>query len=470
MAKQFYLRRAGVIAVLIHLLAIAALIVFLVRAIIRATHSDTEISGFVKKLLPAGNCLCQSSTVFECSLSLLEQSKKEVDTSGRIKTDWKFEYDRDSLNFGLTRDQCNVAFPGYFEEVFRAVEVRKSYGSNVTVDDLDAIRLSRGMVRAMIADRKLRVLESKHGDEDHRKKGLAILHSIYRSISTDGRPIPNIEFVFSIEDMVDHPSMPFWTLSRRPRDHNLWLMPDFGFWSWDLQDLGTLDDVVEEVVRYEASTGWATKIQKLVWRGKPQMLPKLRRSLLDVTKDKPWSDVAGLIPGPTRVAENYLSAADQCKYMFLAHAEGTVLVHLLLVQLEGQNSDRVAGRSYSGSLKYRQICHSVVFIHKLQWIQHHHYLFVANGTKQNFVEVERDFSDLEEKVEYLIAHPEEAERIADNSVKTFRDHYFAPAAEACYWRALIQGWAESSFEPQLYVSKPGSNLARPRGMRFENFA
>jgi hypothetical protein len=224
----------------------------------------------------------------------------------------------------MSRDQCNVAFPGYFEEVHRAAETRRTRQSNVTLDELDAIELSRGMVRAMIIGGKLRVLESKHMDEDHRKKGLAILHSIYRSFSSNVRSVPNVEFIFSIEDMVDHPTQPIWTLSRRPQDHNLWLMPDFGFWSWDLQDLGTLDDVVEQVTRLEASTEWETKIRKLVWRGKPQMLPKLRRALLDASKDKSWSDVAGLIPGPSPVPENYISAADQCKYMFIAHAEGKI--------------------------------------------------------------------------------------------------------------------------------------------------
>jgi hypothetical protein len=137
---------------------------------------------------------------------------------------------------------------------------------------------------------------------------------------------------------------------------------------------------------------------------------------------------------------------------------------------KGCYSDSALGRSYSGSLKYRQICRSVVFIHRLTWIQHHHYLLVSNGTNQNFVEVERDFSDLEVKIELLIAHPEEAKRIADNSVRTFRDHYFAPAAELCYWRALIHGWGQSSFEPAAYEPKPGSTLGRARGMRFENFA
>lgn len=87
----------------------------------------------------------------------------------------------------------------------------------------------------------------------------------------------------------------------------------------------------------------------------------------------------------------------------------------------------------------------MILIRKLQWIQYHHYLLVANGTLQNFVEFERDFSDLETQMEYLIANPEEAKRIADNNVKTFRERYFVPAAEAYYWCALVRGWAVTSF-------------------------
>lgn len=126
------------------------------------------------------------------------------------------------------------------------------------------------------------------------------------------------------------------------------------------------------------------------------------------------------------------------------------------------------GRSYSGSLKYRQLCRSVIVIHKLQWIQHYHYLLIANGTEQNYVEVERDFSDLAEKMEYLMSHPDEARRIADNNVKTFRERYFTPASGACYWRALIHGWAASSFKPRVLVRTP-DDVLQPRGMRFENF-
>ena len=154
---------------------------------------------------------------------------------------------------------------------------------------------------------------------------------------------------------------------------------------------------------------------------------------------------------------------------------------LLLRKLLEQSLTRLfssAGRSYSGSLKYRQICRSVIVSHKLQWIQHYHYLLRSNGTNQNFVEVERDFSDLETTMNDLLTHPEEARRISDNSVKMFRERYLTPAAEACYWRTLIQSWSEVSFSPELYkwnntayIGEAGHRFSqgRRRGVRFEAF-
>ena len=96
---------------------------------------------------------------------------------------------------------------------------------------------------------------------------------------------------------------------------------------------------------------------------------------------------------------------------------------------------------------------------------------VADGPHQNFVEVERDFSDLESKIEALLANQEEAKRIADNSVKVFRERYLTPAAEACYWRELFRGWAEVSFVPELYedVTMAKKNKKRMRGLRHETF-
>ena len=321
LTNNIRLRRPGfIIALLAQLVFIASL----VRAIINATHSDGDISEFVRKLLPAGNCLCESSTVFDCRLSREDghwnTHMPETTNTGSSQGAWRFQHGRDDSDIGMSEDKCTAAFPGLFEEVYRAVGLRAEQQKKVSLADLDAITIERGRVRAMIINGTIRILEAKQPHDDHRKKALATLYSIHRAISTRPKAIPDIEFVFSIDDMVDCPSQPVWTLARRSQDQNLWLMPDFGFWAWDLDDIGTIDDVSEQIERDEEAAGWDSKIRKLVWRGKLQMLPMLRRALLDASRGKSWSDVAGLKPGAT--PENYIGAAEQCKYMFLAHAEG----------------------------------------------------------------------------------------------------------------------------------------------------
>lgn len=95
---------------------------------------------------------------------------------------------------------------------------------------------------------------------------------------------------------------------------------------------------------------------------------------------------------------------------------------------------------------------------------------IPSGPHQNFVEVERDFSDLEEKVEELLGDEEKAQRIADAGIRVFRERYLTRAAGACYWRRLIKGWKESSegVEVRLWVDD-GLGGRKKRGMRFENF-
>ena len=125
------------------------------------------------------------------------------------------------------------------------------------------------------------------------------------------------------------------------------------------------------------------------------------------------------------------------------------------------------GRSYSASLKYRQACNSVIVAHKMQYIQHHHYLLAPSGPNQNYIEVERDFSDLAEKLEPLVEQPDLARQIADNSVKIFRERYLTQAAEACYWRALFDGYGRvwNSSVPVW-----SDEHQRERGLRYESFA
>ena len=91
---------------------------------------------------------------------------------------------------------------------------------------------------------------------------------------------------------------------------------------------------------------------------------------------------------------------------------------------------------------------------------------------QNAVQVERDFSDLNSKMNHLLSNEAEAKRIADRSVKQFRDKYLTPAAQACYWRRLFRAWKSVSFEPEFYQTVKDSNgkiRRKGRGTPFETF-
>ena len=424
-------------------------VAIVVLLIVYGTRSDyDELHPFIGELLPAGHCLCHSSANFECTTCLDQVNSVP---SSVPDGNWDFLYGRDDGNEGLDEPQCKHAFPGLFEDIDRAAKTRK--GRKIEKHELDAIKIYKGMVRAMIHSGELYVIQVLCMGEDHRKKVVSVLSSILRAITAipSRKDIPDIEFFFTIEDMADDPNVPLWVLTRRMQDEEVWLMPDFGFWSWNIEGIGPYSQVVSEIATRDADPDerWSKKIPKLVWRGKPSFNFKLRRALLDAARGKPWSDVRSIQwKSEASMRDDFITAVDQCDYMFLAHTEG---------------------RSYSAALKYRQACRSVVVVHKMQWIQHHHYLMVANGTQQNFVEVERDFSNLESTIEHLLQDPEEARRIADNNVKTFRERYLTPAAEACYWRALINGWGKVSFEPELYEKDGSNGRPRFRGLRVESF-
>src|SRR5690606_33988841 len=116
---------------------------------------------------------------------------------------------------------------------------------------------------------------------------------------------------------------------------------------------------------------------------------------------------------------NALKIEEFCKYKFLIYTEGV---------------------TYSGRLRLFQHCRSVIITPKLQWMQFSSHLIKGEGEDQNMVFVKDDWSDLEEKINYLLDNPEEAERIANNNVRIFRDRYLTPAAETCYWRKLFRAW------------------------------
>ncbi|KAK2629791.1 hypothetical protein QTJ16_000611 [Diplocarpon rosae] len=364
----------------------------------------------------------------------------------RGQFDGKWNYTRDERNLMLSEAQCHQAFPNFYVEIDRAVEDRRTH--HVTLKETDEIPKDGGYIRAMIYDQQLYVIDAT-GDVNTR--ALASLHALHRAILTSPEPLPNIEFTMLVADTAESAS-PRWTYSRQKSMTSLWLMPDFGYWSWPEPKVGSYGEVQMRAEQMDAKLPWARKIDKLIWRGASMDL-LVRQQLVNASQGKSWSEVSFLVweDDATGKTHDVLKMDDHCEFKFVAHAEGV---------------------SYSARLQNLQNCRSVIVSHKLKWLQHHHHLMQSSGPDQNFVEVASDFSNLDAVMEGLLGHRSsgelEAEKIATNNVKTFRERYLTPAAEVCYWRQLIRGWATVSFEPDFFKGNTGTR-EEWRGVPVESF-
>lgn len=309
-------------------------------------NSDRDnVHPIITQIMPAGHCTCQTSTTFQCAdcLTCLASSGPATTTTTdnidhEKQQPWKFEYGRDDRNLGLARDQCQASFPGLFQDVIRAGDYWRSQGG-IGKEDLDAVTLAPGMARAIIQNGELYVVSARSKNDDHRRKILAALSSMYRALSaapdrhtttiTSNNNKNNnndnaIEFIFSVEDRVDDVNgggHPIWAMSRKATEQSVWLMPDFGFWAWEhwQKGIGPFSQAVERVAATEKQLSFREKRPELLWRGKLSFAPKLRRALLDTARNQTWGNVKEL--DWDRKA-NYVSMEDHCRYMFIAHVEG----------------------------------------------------------------------------------------------------------------------------------------------------
>lgn len=163
---------------------------------------------------------------------------------------------------------------------------------------LDGIAMVDSMARVAIRRGQLYIIKTLCKGEDHRRKILGILSSIHRALisAPDPAAIPDTEFIFSVEDKLEGFAglgHPLWVLTRKATEKYVWLMPDFGFWSWNNGNvdnmIGPFDGIVDHIRQNEIP--WNEKIDKLVWRGKLSFAPKLRRTLLEAARAQPWGDV-----------------------------------------------------------------------------------------------------------------------------------------------------------------------------------
>ncbi|KAL2074706.1 hypothetical protein VTL71DRAFT_8485 [Oculimacula yallundae] len=359
------------------------------------------------------------------------------------QSQWIFDKSRDARVYTLTEDQCDSAFGGMYAERERAVAYRSQVG-RLAVEDVDISWSKQGLVRALISDQQLYMIQEKVSRSDYDfPRALAILHAIHRAIITSPTPLPDIELSFSVSDIElsfsvsdiadeEHLGRPIWALARTSSEQEKWLMSDFGYWSWPLDLVGGYDQIRREIADTEID--FSEKKPQVMWRGAVKT-NKFRKDLMRVTNEKTWADVKGI----AWEGASELKAQDIGKAISIPeHCRG----------------------------KYLQNCNSVIIIPRRTWIEPHHALLRSG---HNFVEVEEDFSDLEETMVGLLADPARARQIAMNSTDIFRDRHLTPAAQACYWRRLISGWAEVSFRPNVWEAGVDGGHRKVRGIPFETF-
>lgn len=364
-------------------------------------------------------------------------------------------------NLSLTTAQCNAFFPNLTDPIISLL----SQGPFTIHPSSTPLLIS-------LQDTHLSILKSQRKTDlsiDMLASRTAALHQLHRAVLTtppSDPPLPDTLLSLNIQDQPFGTALAYSTQAdpaARPgalttdanADARSWLMPHFSFWAWNLPFVGSMSRAAAAITALESSTPFSAKIPRAVWRGTTWFSsvhnPRLRANLVALARDQPWADVEPLAwdtAGAERTAGNALAIEDFCRYKYVLYTEGV---------------------TYSGRFQFLQMCGSVLITPPLGWLQHATHLvrpvfsheMLGRGEAEvsasvrrawprawgveeaNAVFVRPDWSDLEEVVAWLEAHPREAEGIARRQRETFvGGGYFSPAAETCYWRALVRGWGE----------------------------
>ncbi|KAF9882001.1 duf821 domain-containing protein [Colletotrichum karsti] len=364
----------------------------------------------------------------------------------------------------LAEEQCRSTFPG----LTREIDLASAEGLfQIGLDDASVSLLGQ------IKDNKLLVIRAPRPSDmsdQWKERQRAALNQINRAILTSPTRLPDTVFNLYIQDT---PVSKSWSHSRpvissSPR--HIFPIPHFAFWAWNQPFIRSIPHAAAAIADIEADLPFDKKDRRAVWRGTAwfnngaSANPRSRQELLRVTKDAPWADVESLEwTNNGENATNALRIEDFCRHKYIIHTEGV---------------------SYSGRLQFHQLCGSVVLSPPIEWMQHTTHLvkpvyssLLLNQAKAknagagssgkpgpyqypssraretwpatvrpeeaNMVFVKPDWSDLEATVVWLEGHPGVARGIAERQRELFAGRgYLSPAAEVCYWRALIRGWGK----------------------------
>ncbi|KAK2007530.1 hypothetical protein LZ32DRAFT_622103 [Colletotrichum eremochloae] len=361
----------------------------------------------------------------------------------------------DFNNLRLTEEQCQVTFPGLTKEI------------DVAVSEGDfQLGLSNASVSLLgqIKDNKILILQAPR-PVDMSDQWL----ELNRALLTSPTPLPNTFFNLHIQDT---PVSLSWSHSRpamSPSPRHIFTIPHFSFWAWNQPFIRSIPHATAAITDIESSLPFDLKDRRAVWRGTAwfnngaSANPRSRQELLRITKDASWADVQALEwVDSGENATNALMIEDFCRYKYIIYTEGV---------------------SYSGRLQFHQLCESVLLSPPMEWVQHTTHLIkpvyssVLLGQKQeadadgaattkpeggypssrarktwpatvspgeaNAVFVNPDWSDLEATIGWLEDHAGVSRGIARRQRALSSERgYMSPAAEVCYWRALVRGWSE----------------------------
>ncbi|TIB91727.1 6-phosphofructokinase [Wallemia mellicola] len=146
-----------------------------------------------------------------------------------------------TLNKQLSESQCLKEYDGLFYEAERAFDWWSERGG-ITKEHLEKAS-DKAHGRVVIHNNRMYVKEYRHGDVNTR--AMATFAAIHEAVLTSPGAIPNVEFTFQIQDAGDSydEPIPTFVLDRTADQPELWLMPDFGFWSWPEPKVGSYVEV-----------------------------------------------------------------------------------------------------------------------------------------------------------------------------------------------------------------------------------
>ncbi|KAK3614225.1 hypothetical protein LTR56_027387 [Elasticomyces elasticus] len=255
-----------------------------------------------------------------------------VDRVSESPPRWSWWPGRDRNNHALNVEQCDSAFPDLYHEIDRSAAFwrERNGGRKITKDQYKLDWSEDGGISIMIYDQQLYVTYSRglndflHWEE----RSKATLQNINRAVLTSPDPVPNMEFSVKINDRygltAKFPNATTWVFSRNITDvamKQVWLMPDFNFWSYP-RVAGSYADFQRQTLRI--GDDFAAKEDKLVWRGTINFNFKLRDALIQQTKHQPWADVRKVAEDSNdeESLRNHISMPDHCKYKYTIHTEG----------------------------------------------------------------------------------------------------------------------------------------------------